>query len=477
MTAHRPQASVLHWLPPVSVYLREMVAGRYQSCLREEPARPLPDEAFVQQLWFEEAYRNPLTTLSGEMIRIIQPGYLNHRAGPDFLQAVLVNGRGERETGAVEIHLRPADWHHHGHREDPRYDQTILHVIWNTGPRDFFPGTASGRTIRQVEFSSQLRLPLAQLRTLAASTPAERRAGARIGTCEKTLRAFRDAELMELLREAGWHRFQRKRARWAVLARLWGWDEALWCGLGECLGYADNKAPFCLLTRRLPVAQLRALTDPVLREALLYGVAGFLPARTLGQGAVRGWARTLWDTWWQHRDAHADSLIPPTHWKLQGLRPANRPERRLAVLPLLADPDRWPLFREAARQGDTRSLARQLTGLRHEFWTTHSTLRSAAGRPAALLGPARIQSFFFNVVWPLAVTPPSPDDLAHVPSGDESQPVRIARVRLLGTRRPRGLSSLLAREGLLQLYYDFCLQDNDRCARCSFPEFIERWQR
>ena len=41
--------------------------------------------------------------------------------------------------------------------------------------------------------------------------------------------------------------------------------------------------------------------------------------------------RTLWDQWWLDRDRLANRILPRDVWTFHGLRPANRPERRLAL--------------------------------------------------------------------------------------------------------------------------------------------------
>src|SRR5579863_1990912 len=114
--------------------------------LREEPV-PAPSELEVQALWFEQLHQPLLTTDDGRTVEIIQPGFWNHGAGPDFTRAVVrfgKDGKAEDEAtiGNVEVHLRPADWNAHGHHADPAYDGTILHVVWEAaGAKSFFPAT------------------------------------------------------------------------------------------------------------------------------------------------------------------------------------------------------------------------------------------------------------------------------------------------------------------------------------------------
>ena len=41
--------------------------------------------------------------------------------------------------------------------------------------------------------------------------------------------------------------------------------------------------------------------------------------------------QTLWDHWWRERENFQEVVLPKTLWRLNGLRPANQPQRRLAL--------------------------------------------------------------------------------------------------------------------------------------------------
>ena len=49
--------------------------------------------------------------------------------------------------------------------------------------------------------------------------------------------------------------------------------------------------------------------------------------------------------------------------------------------------------------------------------------------------------------------------------------------RLFGNdpRRKQFLKTVAHQQGLLQIYEDFCMQDNSDCAQCPFPEQMKRW--
>src|ERR1700677_2857975 len=114
--------------------------------LREEAPRS-PTEIEAQALWFEQFYQPTLATDDGRTVEVIQPGFWNHAGGPDFTRAVVrFSDATEPVIGNVEVHLRANDWNAHGHHADPAYDNTILHVVWESrGGKAFFPPTSSFR--------------------------------------------------------------------------------------------------------------------------------------------------------------------------------------------------------------------------------------------------------------------------------------------------------------------------------------------
>jgi len=460
--------------------MEETPGRQYRAWSRVAEAADGPwSEAEVQRLWFEQAYAPRLVTTEGETVEILQPGYWNHGSGPDFSHASLRNGRGEQEHGAVEVHLRAGDWHQHRHEDDPHYDPVILHVVWQCGPRPFFPRTSRHGKVRQAELCSQLRLPLEEARRLSATTAQERAVGARLGKCAAALAGMEDGAVLDLQQEAGWHRFHDRVARQRARAALVGWDQALWQGLADALGYASNRGAFGWLARRLPVAAALAIQDDPTREALIYGASGLLPARRID--SAEGWARQVWDCWWKLRAEEGAAALPKSRWNLRGQRPANRPERRAAVLALLGAPARWKAFAAAVRSGKGKAVEALFADLEHPYWSRHFSWQGTAQRrPVALVGASRVAGFLFNTAWPLAWSeqPESVrQEIERARAPLETHPERVAAFRLLGGRRLRGQASLLlVREGLIQIYQDFCLREGTLCTGCEFPELLDQWR-
>ena len=119
----------------------------------------------------------------------------------------------------------------------------------------------------------------------------------------------------------------------------------MWEGLFRALGYKHNVWPMQNLAESWPRWSHDADSAFILQARLL-GTSGLLPAeltrlrpaaRDSGAAgraspqSVDGYVRKLWDCWWREREEFSDCILPRTVWKFHGLRPANHPQRRLAL--------------------------------------------------------------------------------------------------------------------------------------------------
>ena len=143
-------------------------------------------------------------------------------------------------------------------------------------------------------------------------------------------------------------------------------------------------------------------------QARLLGVSGLLPADlTRAQKSSDTFLRRAWDGWWRDREEFSDCTLPRAAWKFHGLRPANHPQRRLALAAhwlasgnLMASIEAWC----AAELPDLKLLAslREILQVeRDDFWSWHWTFKSARlAQPQPLLGEARVTDLAVNVVLP-----------------------------------------------------------------------------
>jgi len=442
--------------------------------LREEPG-PILSESILQRIWFESLVRNPLSTLQGEKITLNHPGFWNHRAGPDFLRASFFAANGSPSEGDVEIHRHSSDWHAHRHSDNPLYQKVALHVFWELDPTS----PSSSSSIRQIALANQLAAPLTELIPLFQSSAPEMTAGERPGRCRQTLLSLPTDKLKGILEEAGWHRLRQRRSLAQARVAAHGFDQAVWIALAEGLGFSENREPFASLARAVPIQPMLKLPEPVSREAILYGVAGFLPdpTRTPCSPRAHGLIQQLWDKWWEFRELWRDRILPTTCWRLGSTRPNNSPLRRLATLSFMAQPDVWNPWIEAVQKGNATAFFDQLKAVSHPFWDQHSAWDGRIlSAPSRLVGLDRATALLFHVLAPLAEI--SEKDLMQRmvswPIGGDAGMLRSACIRLLGVPfPPPDIRSHLAREGLLQIYRDFCRGEADACRDCSMPDFLK----
>jgi len=443
-----------------------------ENILREESS-PILSESILQRIWFEQLVRNPLTTLSGVKITLYHPGIWNHRAGPDFIHASFSTSEGGSLSGDVELHRHSSDWDAHAHSGNPAYENVALHVFWQTDPGCL---QASRSGIRQIPLEHQLAAPLTELISLFRTSPAEILAGEKPGQCHPLLLSLPPQKLKEILEEAGWHRLRLRRSLAQARIASLGFEQAAWISLAEGLGFSENREPFASLARAVPIQKLLALTDPSDREAVLYGIAHFLPDPTRSPVSPRALPRVkeLWQRWWLLRDLWAPYILPFEVWRFGSTRPINSPYRRLAALSCLSYPIVWQSFMKAIREGDTVVFLKLLRSASHPFWDHHSAWDGRIlSSPSRLIGTDRANALLFQVLAPMTDLTETEisSHMENWPSGADAGLLRSASMRLLGVPfPPPDVRTHLAREGLLQIYKDFCRAKP--CAECSMPEFL-----
>ena len=110
---------------------------------KENTALPrIPEHYLYQAYQHHQKLKKPLLTAEGQPLEIVECGLRNPDNGPDFKDALLKVG-GVLVRGDVEFHLCWQDWFRHGHNDDSRYRQVILHGLWQ--PPQGLPGTLSQR--------------------------------------------------------------------------------------------------------------------------------------------------------------------------------------------------------------------------------------------------------------------------------------------------------------------------------------------
>lgn len=514
------------WVTLNTFYAQWRVSSGAVPALRDD--QDSPPERLLQAIWqHQRLQREQLQTADGRPLRVLHPGFQSREGGPDFRNAVLQFGEETARSGDIEVDLRPSGWRSHGHDRNSAFRNVILHVIWENEPRGAVTGGPPLLWLRPV-----LDAPLGELSLwlggeAARTFPEEWR-----GQCCAPLRKLPSAELLELLQQAAQVRLRSKAAQFQARARQTGWEQSLWEGLFRALGYKNNVWPMQRLAELRPRWAIKAglrdewidglvensaevvgdnSNNPLIHQSLsptapprstclalqarLLGLSGLLPAElTRTQRGSDQYLRQIWDQWWRERDCLADAALPRAVWHLHGLRPANHPQRRLALAAawsvkadLPAKLERW-----CAEEMPEKQLAPKLLEIlqieHDDFWSWHWTLKSPhLKKSQPLLGETRLTDLAINVALPWLWTRAAEGNnelmqqrierryLAWPPAQDNSV-LRLARERLLGGGSPRMLPTAAAQQGLLQMIRDFCDHSNSICDACKLPDLVKEWK-
>ena len=467
---------------------------RNANALREGDSAP--PEKLLQTVWqHQRLRRDQLKTADGKSVRVLHPGFASVEGGPDFLGAVLQFENEKPVAGDVEIDLVPAGWHAHGHDKNPSFKNVILHVVWEE-VQSLKSNVQSN--FKTFSLKNSLDAPISEL-ALALENESGLPENLR-GKCSAPLRELAAAQLTELLHAAAKVRFENKANAILARAKNSGWEQALWENLFRALGYKYNVWPMLNLAETKP-QWTRGAASAFEIQARLLGVSGLLPDDlTRAQKSSDTFLRRAWDFWWRDRDEFECCILPRECWRFHGLRPANHPQRRLALAAhwlasenLISKIEGWAVKNYSAPlsppRGEGEKLLRSLHEIfqveRDEFWSWHWTFKSARmAKPQPLLGAARVTDLAVNVVlpwlWIRAKEGGNEKFQREIerrffawPAAEDNSILKLARQRLLGTAGAKNLSGAAQQQGLMQIVRDFCEHSNAICADCRFPELVQ----
>jgi hypothetical protein len=292
------------------------------------PKRPFPEHWLHWTLQSPELLKQPLHTIDNQTIKIIDPGRINYDNGPDILNAILEIG-GILQKGNIEFHLSPEDWFGHGHHEDRRYENLILHVLWDA------PNGIESMLLRRFPhliLSSQIRIPLADWKekmTLLEQNGAGQSPNLFDATSITT----------HQLRECAQLRFERKVERFKSWLAYFSFEDILIIALAEALGYSKNKFPFRQLIWENPPSTIFPLMPKSYRSPLgvwtyLAMRAGFLSSYSFTQ---KGMDRSstvfnIHNLFLFFSDQGVVPILQLKDWYFSRLRPSNNPTIRLVAL-------------------------------------------------------------------------------------------------------------------------------------------------
>jgi hypothetical protein len=500
-------------------------------------------ERFLRHIWSNQYLKSAeLTTTGSKPVRVLSVGTLNLEGGPDFRNAKIKVGE-TTLTGDVEIHRTAFDWFQHRHQEDPRYNSVILHVVLEPPSDGLKTIVESGRAIPTLVLGSFLSEPVREIWRRAIlderaqtpeTIPCYKKNSAvssdllrswlnklSVERVELKLRRFEDRlRELALVRKLAPPKGEPSRAGVQETPRTWGeppeegetdeipppsielsardlskkelWEQVMYEGVMEGLGYSKNREPFVRLARNLSLEAVRTSGVGVQREtleALLFGVAGLLPKiSSLKEKESREYVRPLNKQWKSIRPLLNIELLNAADWQFFPTRPTNFPTLRMAAAAqILFTTLTQDLFRSIVQTfKKDSSPAEKLEQLRelfslepHEFWQHHYQFDKRTATPVTPLGSTRLNEILLNAVVPVSLLYARVFRDSAVRSGvlalyrsfkpsQENSITRLMEKQLFIEKLT--LNSAASQQGAIQLYKFYCTEK--RCSECEVGRVV-----
>ena len=451
------------------------------------------DEDFVQTVWNEQQFFDfDLKSTDRRSIQVLKPGFWNSDEGPDFVQAELLID-GDLHVGDVEIHIRSSSWYNHNHHLDPRYNRVILHVVFLNDDINLRTRLQNGKRIPTLELMDRLDAPIGDLfdeREVAQQTSP--------GDCRVTGNTLKIERVRSVFDELGGERLLEKADAMQNLLIRVDFEQLLYEGIMEALGYTRNRKPFRELAQRVPLSELLGKSDESI-QAVLFGVAGLLPSQfqqgTKWDKADRRFIERLESIWESTEQYKNPTRMTAEQWHFAKIRPANYPSRRIPAIAQIISRCQdnlmmkfLPLI-EGAATANQKALARirrrlreQLTPAPSGYWENHSHFgKGIPQRGAALIGTARASDIIINILLPITLVWAERSQSSNLieavqrlynsyPKLQENHTTQQIEVQIFSQKQPIKLISPSAKkqQGAIYLHRNFC--SSQLCDLCPIIE-------
>lgn len=346
----------------------------------------LPEDLFHFVWKYRLYHAAQLSTVSKKTLVILDTGYHNRDAGPDFIAARLRIGETEW-AGNIEIHVRASEWDAHKHDCDKAYNNVILHVVYEDDKvicRE--DGTYPETLVLKPLISQNILSKYRELMSGMYWIP-----------CEKLIDRVPDFHRSQWLSRLLIERLEHKvSAIYELLTQQRGsWEDACYLWAARSFGFKVNALAFEQLARMLPQTLLaKHKHSPQAVESLFFGQAGLLEGPVFSDP----YPRKLQQEYRYLRDLH--SLVPmdASVWKFMRTRPGNFPSVRIAQFAALYLRS-VHLFSAVIGAQDVAKLKALFTELPVDpYWTQHYRFDSPSSRHSSQLGTRSVDNLLINMV-------------------------------------------------------------------------------
>ena len=491
-------------------------------------------ERFLRHIWSKQYLHAGLQTIDGKALIVLDVGRLNADGGPDFRDAkIKINGI--TYLGDIEIHRTVFDWFQHQHQEDPRYNKVVLHVVLET-TRDAPPTQVyCGRKIPVLVLGEFLSDSLQTIWQKAILDERVKKSETihcfskngsltsealdhwlsklAVERLEVKLRRFHE-RMKQLVQEHHMtlHEWQRSYGNLPLegehdeiplpfpeltqkdYSNKDLWEQVLFEGVMEGLGYSKNREPFLRLAQNITLKKIADFGAPIsitTIEPLVFGAANLLPkCKIIKEKEARLYVRDLRKKWKELRPFYHGEILHAGDWQFFPTRPSNFPTIRLIAASLLIQEFLLNDFfhriiqtlKANSSAADKECSLVQLFNIEtNDFWKHHYSFNKSAHNHITALGAPRIREIVINAVLPIAllyarifkdkaVREGALAVYQSLPASEDNSITRLMEKQLLKGRL--SLRNVCRQQAVIQLYKFYCSEG--RCSECELFIILTR---
>ncbi len=414
-------------------------------------------EDFVQMVWkFQLFNQKEFTSIDGQKIRVVHPGYSHINAGPDFIASkIYIDDL--LWVGNVEIHVNSSEWYSHHHHKDAAYNNVILHVVYKVDGKPCF--TQNNTQLNTLVLSEYIDAAVLQkYRQLAEDM--------RVLPCKHWWTKIDESVVEHWLERMCISRLEEKCDEYSVrLTHLnEHWDQLFLEILARQLGFHVNSEPMARLARSIRTEWFQKNVDnPLFVEAILFGQAGML-----NRSFKDEYPNQLKDEY--HFISKKLDLTPleQSTWKFSKLRPSNFPTIRIAQLAAILQ--KHPRFFSDCLDLTSLEEAFVFFDVRtHKYWDTHYVFDKEGAVKEKRLGEESIYQIILNcicTVWILYGNKKNEEGYVQK-ALDIMEVLKVENNRYVAMFNETGynFSNCIHSQGLRYLWEYYC--DDKKCLNCT----------
>lgn len=422
-------------------------------------------ESFVHYIWQKQLFAvRELYAHNQERVEVISQGVFTGYDGPDFFNAKISVGN-QVWAGNVEIHVKSSDWYLHGHEKDIRYDNVILHVVWENDVPVFRKDGSEIPTLTIKPYvSSELIQKCNDLFVSKLWLNCEQQIG---DVSEITWLQWKERLFFERLEN------KIKPMEQLLSETTNNWEQVFFCFLAKGFGLNINGEAFFETAKHIPVNILfKHATSLQQIEAILLGAAGILKTADDNDDQYVKNLKKEWTFLKYKYNLEEQQTVPVRYFQL---RPSNFPTIRLAQLAVWYYSNHENIL-ELLQTNDIHRLYRSFAIVTSEYWDTHYVLnKESTKKSKKKISQDFVQLITVNTIVPLRFA------YQKYKNADENFADNIVGLTMQLNAEKNNITDLFAKlkvkiesafdsQAVIQLKKEYC--NTNRCLECAVGRSI-----